>query len=365
MNEVIYRGLKLVSKNNSKYFKVQQGKVNSLLDDTSTSCLTLTYLPDSTALSLSESLGIELVGDGSIKMEPINSKFSPIIFSLNGLKFQKLTADPHIINIVIVSDSESRVVQNYNRTVIVVNKSDYKNPEFIQFLFYTGNLLYIKPIGSLPSGYQLRNFPKLIIDSNKELTSNSETVFTLRRRYDDYVIRSIDYQDKFILEVRRVLEDYGIELVRLNREVSLTKTSYVTYQVSQTPFKYNHPKRNYGDREIMSHQLPIDFMLHTPDMILFHDFKNKYSNVNLLTNLVDFKTTDRYGERWMAAVKWSPITEDFVGGNTYQQDDNSNFAHQCQFRADLFFYEAFDTRYEFLKEISLELYTDNENTEIV
>jgi hypothetical protein len=89
-------------------------------------------------------------------------------------------------------------------------------------------------------------------------------------------------------------------------------------------------------------------------MVLYHDFKNKYSNVNLLTNFVEFKTTDRYGDRWTAGVRWYGITEDY-SGNVYQQDDNSNFAHQCQFRCELYFYEVLDTRYEFLKEISLEL----------
>ena len=93
----------------------------------------------------------------------------------------------------------------------------------------------------------------------------------------------------------------------------------------------------------------MEFTLHTPDMILYHDFKNKYRNVNLVTNFTEFYTTDRYGDRWNAAVKWSPITEEF--NQVYQPDDNSNFALQCQFRCELFFCEALDTRYEFLEEI--------------
>ena len=356
-NEVIYRGLRLRT-TKCRYFQVNEGSTNSIVEDTKTSCLTLTYVSGSTAKSLSVALGLQTVGNDDMEMEPTGSiadKFKTVTVSLNGLKLLRLTRDPHVINIVIVSDSESRVVQSYSRTVIVVNRNDYKDPKFINYLFYSGNLLYLKPVGKLPSGYELRNFPKIIIDSDVDLDSESETVYTLRRRYDDYVIREVDYQDQFILEMRRILDNYGIELVRINKEASLVKTSYITYQFNQTPVLYSHPKRRDTENGIISHRQGVDFVLHTPDMVLFHDFKNKYSNVNLLTNLVEFKTTDRYGERWTAAVKWFNLTDNFEGGNSYQQDDNANFAHQCQFRCELNFYEVRDSRYEFLKEIILEL----------
>jgi hypothetical protein len=103
----------------------------------------------------------------------------------------------------------------------------------------------------------------------------------------------------------------------------------------------------------MSHRVPIDFTLRTPDMVMFFDFKNKYNNLNILTNFCEFKTSDKYGSRWSAAVKWGSITEDF--NHMYQQDDNSNFSYQCQFRCELYFYEVLDDRYEFLKEIELNL----------
>ena len=83
------------------------------------------------------------------------------------------------------------------------------------------------------------------------------------------------------------------------------------------------------------------------------DAKNKYNNVQLLTNFCEFKTPDKYGQRWTAAVKWGGITEDF--NQTYQQDNNSNFSYECQFRCELYFYEVLDDRYEFLKEINMRL----------
>ena len=191
---------------------------------------------------------------------------------------------------------------------------------------------------------------KLNINSKSlTLTSDSETVFTLRRRYNDYLIREIDYQDQFILEIRRILEDYGLELVRINKEQTLTKTSYVTYQISQTPMRALHPGISYPENKLLYYRQPVDFTLHTTDMVMYHDFKNKYTNLDLLTNFCEFKTTDRYGGRWTAAIKWSSVTEDF--NHVYQPDDNANFAYQCQCRCELFYCEAFDDRYKFLTEI--------------
>lgn len=350
MNEIIYRGLKLTSKG-CKYFQVLEGKICSLYEDTTKSTLVLTYTPGSTAGSLSSILGIPVFGK-DLEMTPmfLPSKFPNTTITLNGLKLRKLTYDSHTINLIIVSDSESRVIQDYSYTTIVVSEQDCRDQEFITYLFYSGNLNYLVPAGPRPECYEIKNFPKIRVGSESiSLESESETVFALRRRYNDYVIREIDYQDQFIIELRKILGDYGIELVRINKETTLTKTSYVTYQFLQTPVKYNHPKYMDQDSKVMQHRLPIEFNLRSPDMVLYFDFKNKYNNVNLLTNFCEFKTTDKYGQRWTAAVKWGSITEDF--NHIYQTDDNSNFSFQCQFRCELYFYEVLDDRYDFLNEI--------------
>lgn len=349
MKEFIYRGLKFST--NCKYFKCEQGISDSCVEDLTTSTLTLTYTEGSTSETLSNLLGLEKVG----KTEEIDStgiaeKLSDSTVTLNGFKLKKLTLDNHIINLVIVSDCESRVSQDYWHTTIVVSKEDATNPDFIKFLFYSGNLKFLVPAGPLPACWEIRNFPKIILkNTNTNLTSDSDEVFQLRRTYDDYIIRAVDYQEQAITEIRRILDGYGLELVRQNKEETLKKTSYVVYQFSQTPTKKSHPYYGEVDDRLISQKIPINFTFHTTDMVMFHDFKNKYSNVDLLTNFCEFKTYDKYGKRWTAAIKWGSITEDF--NHVYQSDDNSNFAHQCQFMCELHFYEMFDDRYEILQEI--------------
>ncbi len=358
-NEIIYDGL--VLKTSCRYFDVKVGNTDSLVEDSTRSLMTLTFRPGSTNESISKFLGIKKVG----ATQELYATSGPKVIknttvTLNGLKLKKLTTDNHIVNIVCVNDSESRVVQTYNYTTIVVNVNDRCNQDFVNFLFYSGNLLYLKPVGPKPKCWNFYNFPKINIkDKDLNLTSESDFIYTLRRSYNDYVIRAIDYQDQFILELRRILDDYGIELVRWNKETTLKTTSYISYVFSQTPTRIHHP--NFRDEEdrLMSHHLPVDFTLRTPDMVMFFDFKNKYNNVDLLTNFCEFKTSDKYGDRWTAAIKWGGITEDF--NHMYQQDDNSNFSYQCQFRCELFFYEVLDDRYEFLKEIIYNIEAQNGN----
>ena len=358
MNETVYRGLRLASQKGCKYFEVKEGSICALTENPQTSTMTLTYPSGSTSKSISAVLGISQVGK-SVGMLPTNRarRFSNVTVSLNGLKLRKLTSDNHTINIIIACDTESRVVQTYNYTTIVVSDEDAENEEFINYLFFSGNLTYLQPVGPKPKCWKIRNFPKIIIkDKNLVLESSSTTTYSLRRRYDDYVIRAVDYQDQFILEIRKILEDYGLLLVRMNKETTLTKTSHVIYQFSQTPTKTHNPFYCNELENVICQKLPVEFQLRCTDMPMFFDFKNKYNNVDLLTNFCEFKTTDKYGQRWTASIKWGGITEDF--NHLYQSDDNSNFSYQCSFRCELNFYECLDSRFEFLQEIILNLDSD-------
>lgn len=348
-----YKGLELET--TCKYFSVKKGNTCSLVEDKSLSTLVLTYSSStSTSEALANFLGLKLTGKSSELEELGTKKLKPTYLTINGLKLEKLTLDSHIFHMIIVEDSESRVVQTYDSTTIVVSKEDYKNEDFINFVFYSNNLLYLKPVGPKPKCWPLRNFPKLIVgDSDIDVNSSSETVYNLRRTYDDYVIRSIDYQDQFILELRKKLDEYGIELIRYNKEEHLTKTSYAVYQFNSTPTRVQHVQCDDDTEYIISKRIPVSFTLRTTDMVMFFDFKNKYENVYLLTNFCEFKTTDRYGKRWSAGIKWGGISEDF--NHMYQTDDNSNFSYQCQFSCELYFYEVFDNRYEILKEIVEEI----------
>lgn len=361
MNEVIYKGIQL-SSTKSKYFYITEGNTTSLVDDIDNSVLKLTYTKGQTSRSVAKLLGLCHMGEDQ-ELTPMTSasKFPNIVLSLNGLKLKKLTYDPHIVRIVIVSDHESRVSQNYDHTTIVISKDDYKNPEFIDFLFFSGNLLYLKPTTPkkcfIGGSWEIRNYPKIYV-SNKDviLESNSQRIYSLRNNYDRYLIRAIDYEDQFFDEIKHILDNYGIELCRFNREKTLQTTSYITYRINQTPTRTQH--NHYSDvlEDVISYRIPIEFELRTTNMHLFFDFKTKYNNVNLLSNLCEFKTSDKYGDRWSAAVKWGRLSEDF--SHTYESDNNSNFSYQCQFIAELYFQEVFDKSYTLLDEIQQELEYD-------
>lgn len=355
-SEIIYQGLHIVAPG-CKYYQVKTGPgIKCYKKD---SVYVIEFPEGAESKAVAEVLGITHHGASQSLIGMVRpERFKDVVISLNGLRFKKLTYDPHTIKILLVSDNESRVIQKYTGTTIVVSKDDYKNPEFMKYVLFGGGLKYLVPIGKCPKDWEFRNFPYIpIMTEDLTLVSDSEAIYSLRNRYDDYRIRSIDYQEQFITEIRKILEDYGVELVRVNREKTLETTAYVSYSFNQTPIKDNHPYQGDLDAGVLQHRVPVEFEFRCTNMQMFYDFKNRYSNVNLLTDMTEFRTADRYGERWTAAVKWGPITEDF--NHTYSSDNNSNFSYQCSFRAELFFYEVYDKLGALIMEVNYELSTED------
>lgn len=360
-----YQGL--VFETSCRYFYFHTGDTFALREDKRTSLYEVIFPEGSTSDSVSGVLGISREGKsqkltGMIRPE----KLTQVSVTLNGLKFWKMTYDQHIIKVVIVQDSDSRVIQGYDHTTLVVSEKDYKNQEFIEFLLCSGGLKYIVPDTNLKclrknGGWEIRNFPRIIVGRESlDLKSDSETIYSLRATYDRYRIRAIDYQNQFIEEIRKRLGEYGIELARYNREKTLANTSYVTYKFSQTPVNNNHPMYSDQHCTILNHRVPVEFELRCDNTQLFFDFKNKYNNVDFLTNFCEMTTMDRYGDLWVSAIKWGRISEDF--SQLYESDSNSNFSFQCQFSCELFFYEAYDDRLSFVEEINIELANEEEES---
>lgn len=357
MTKLNYQGL--VFETSCRYFYFHTGDTFALRENKQTSVYEVIFPENSTSDNVAGMLGLKREGLNQTLTEMTRpEKFTPTYITLNGLRFRKLTYDQHIIKIVIVQDSDSRVIQGYGFTTLVVNEKDYKNPEFLEFLICSGGLRYIVPEVTKTCfkkmNWCLRNFPRLIIGNDSvELTSDSETIYTLRSKYDNYRIRAIDYQNQFVEEIRKRLAEYGIELARFNREKTLANTSYISYRFSQTPINSNHPMWSDHHCKILNHKIPVEFELRCDNAQLFFDFKNRYNNVDFLTNFCEMTTMDKYGDLWVSAIKWGRISEDF--SQLYESDSNSNFSYQCQFTCELFFYEVYDDHYRFIEEINLEL----------
>lgn len=356
MNRINYQGLDI--KTDSKYLYIHEGEQTFFRDKESV--FEISFKSGETNKNISSLFGISMFGREQVLRGMKRPElFTHTTLTLNGLKFWKSTYDQHIVKIVIVGDSETRVLQTYEYTTIIINKDNVEDKSLIEHIFYSGGLKYIIPETpkACISDWEWRNFQKIVVNKKSlDITSDSGTIYYLRNKYDDYRIRSIDYQNQFIEELRKILGEYGIELVRFNREKTLSNPSYVSYRFSQTPSSELHPGIREENNEIMSRKVGVEFELRCDNTQLFFDFKNKYTNVNLLTNFVEMSTMDKYGDLWVSAIKWGRVTEDF--SQMYDQDSNQNFSLSCQFSAELHFYEVFDNSSEFIKEISLELSTE-------
>ena len=353
MNEVVYCGLKIQTE--CSYFYFTEGGIASIVQDPIKSLLTVTFPTGSTSTSLSSLLSLD-VTDLDKEVVPMNRPelITNVVISLNGLKLRKVNYEPHVLRIILVDDHESRVAQEYDHTTIVVNVNDKDDCKFKDYVFR--NLKYLKVDNKKFefSKYSILNFPKITIyNKSLTLTSNNNYVHKLRRSYNKYLIRAIDYEHQFFSDLGKILNEYGVELTRINREKTLKNPSYVSYSINQTPVKYMHAGSWEVNDSVLSHKIAVEFQLRTPDLVLYLDFKNRYNNVDLLTNFTEFLTKDKYGENWRASVKWGYLTEDF--NQNYSTDDNSNYSHQCSFRCELYFYEVYDRRYNYINDIIIEL----------
>ncbi len=351
---VNYQGLLI--KSECKYLYIHSGECNYCR--TTNSVFEISFKEGSTNREIGNLFGIETIGkDQHLRGMTKAEIFPEVTLTINGLKFVKTTYDPHIFRIVLIGDGKSQVIQTYQHTTILISEKDREDKTLMSAILCGVNgqsLLYMKPIAAKRclSNWEWRNFPRIIV--NKEslnLKSESETIYYLRKKYDNYLIRNIDYQNQFIEEIKKKLDGYGIEVVRYNREQTLTRTSYLSFRFSQTPSPALHPL--YIDQDLTSKRLLVEFELRTNNTQLFFDFKNRYLNVDLLTNFCEMTTMDKNGDLWTSAIRWGRITEDF--NQMYEQDNNQNFSLSCQFSAELFFYEVYDKTVGFVKEILTEL----------
>ena len=351
MNEIVYCGVKFYTE--CSYYRFRVGDYPSIVTNDIQSTVDISFKEGMTSSELCRFLSLECINDMEVKETKNFVHYSPVTVSLNNLKLRKVTEDPHTISIILVDDHPSRVVQSYDKTIMVLNIEELKEDDFRKFLF--DGLKYLRLSNKSDyNKYDFYNFPKVTIyNKSLNLTSDNKYINKLRGTHDIYLLKAVDYEHEFFRRLQEICEGFGLELTRINREETLKSTSYVSYSFNQTPVKYVHVRSKIYQNDVMCHMVPIDFQLRTPDMVLFFDFKNRYNNVDIFTNFTEFKTQDKYGVEWNTAVKWSPITEEF--NQQYNTDDNSNFSYQCSFRAELYFYEIYDKEYNYIKQIIVEL----------
>ena len=322
-NTVNYQGLQIVS--SCKYLYIHSGDCNYCRN--TDSVYEISFKEGSTNKEIGNLFGIKTIGrEQYLKSMSKAEIFPNVIVTINGLKFEKLTYDQHIFRIVLIGDGNSQVIQTYEHTTILISDKDKEDKTLMSAILCGINgqsLLYMRPIAAKKclNSWEWRNFPRIIINNTSlDLKSESTTIYYLRAKYDNYRIRNIDYQNQFVEEIRKRLDEYGVEFVRYNREKTLTRTSYVSYRFSQTPVSALHPAYRDDLNQITYKKILVELELRTSNTQLFFDFKNRYINVDLLTNFCEMTTMDKYGDLWTSAIKWGRITEDF--NQMYEQDNN-------------------------------------------
>lgn len=75
----------------------------------------------------------------------------------------------------------------------------------------------------------------------------------------------------------------------------------------------------------------VEFELSTPEFFLFEDFKYKYQNLHLLSNIGSLSLVDSKDINWKFAVQWGEVSDDTDPVNA--KDDAGNFSLPLKFDA--------------------------------
>lgn len=263
---------------------------------------------------------------------------NPII-NIGGFKFTKLTNNPYTFSQFIVDDIDKFIIDfdEQHCTILIPSMFNYRVDKY-KCIFDKNP--YLKRLNDLDD-FELRNLYGLrILDKDVGLNPISNFKFNSKKFYTKYIIDSIDYIDSFIEKLEKIVSDFGFELIRLPIDSKAHSVDRITYRYTEIG-KQTSRKTDYSPmRFIVDETAHIEFKITTPNISKFMDFRNRYQNLDIISDFTQFYTKDKLGRNWISSVFWSPLDTSFM--QDYSQDEQGNYALEAGFSADMSFSIMYD-----------------------
>jgi len=285
--------------------------------------------------------------------ETNNIKVPNQIYELNGLKLRKLVHTDYVISQYLIKDiKEYKMLMNETQCQILIpQKSDY---EFNKYIALLSQNPYIEVI-DYSDLVSLKNFYAVNLSwKSKSLTSSNEFAFNTKKFYTKYILEPIDIQNSFINILKSKLAVYGLDLLRYPIDDNVKTVDHVVWRYTDLNKQETYKSDYYPLNDIFRQVDHCDFELTTPNMVIFNDFKNRYQNIDFLTNWTTFNTLDKIGREWSSSITWQPISTDF--NQDYEQDSQGNIAMRASFSADITHYTVYDKTYYDIQKTILSLF---------
>jgi len=282
-------------------------------------------------------------------------------YNLNGLEFRKTTPFEHVFSQFLLKDIEEfTMLFDENQTqVFIPLKLDFDIIKYIELLKCNPYLEVLNnKVESLKNFYAI-NLKDLPI----KLHSDNDYSFNSKKFYTRYLLSPIDIHESFISKLRTLLDTYSLTLLKLPIQENTKTIDYVTYRYTDLNKQESHKTGYYPLQREVKCTAHIDFELSTPNMVILDDFKNRYQNLDFLTDFTTFLTEDKLGRSWSSECRWGPITTDF--SQDYEQDQQGNQAFRLGFSCDLYYYVVYDDQYYVIQNIILEILNSKNNFNLI
>ena len=355
MQEIVFQGLKISTP--CCYLKFTLGRWLKITEDFERSLFEVVF-PNNFKSSDLIDYRITLVAEKKL-VQTDYIKLGTPEFNLNGLKFKKLVQKDYLFSQIIVSDSEE-FTMNYEEdrcTILIPKKLVYDIEKYIALLKYNPfiEIVDYSKLKSLNNFYSI-NFSKKPFTIN----SSNEFAFGTKKKYQKYILNTEDVLLSFKLQLEGILKEFGVNLLEYPIAKNLNSRNHIVYRFTELGSQLSRKTIDENTLRYATQQkATVEFDASFPDIIILTDFKNKYQNLDLVSNFTEFYTKDSLGNDWLSNVKWNQISSEFE--QDFTQDNVGNIAFRVTFNAEIYYYIVRDELFNTINKIVVNLLSCDTN----
>lgn len=330
MNTVIINGVQIDTFLNYIQFitshdlKIEENLVDSIL---------YIYFPEGTK---SSELPFTVIEEKILEDTPV-IKTHNFTHSINGMLIKKLVPKDYVINLTILSDiDKSYLIYGEDRCDMFISenisKEDYEgllnsNP-YIQVLHFADE-------------FKIYNITNCLLDNVRQMNYvyTNDRTFKHKENYTRYIIDEPLVLYHLKNKLLEVLYDDGFDILKMNDQDELIEVPDVlSYEINNdyNPEGYVKKVRPVLN-QLSQTSVNLSWTLKTTSISKAFDIKNKYLNLDLISNLTSIDVIDYKGNPYKVAIQWESI-QGRLGDKNAIADEENNYYHQLTFSCTIHFH---------------------------
>lgn len=335
MNKVIVNGVKITTP--AKYLRFDKSDTTEVIYKEELEVLIVKYVEGTKSSELVHDW-IELVTDEELSsMLVTNIENEEII--INGLKIIKLVSSDYLLSIIKVNLSQD-VIQFTDRTCHIYVSSSTSNQDFITLL---SSNPYIEVIDS--SDFIINNVESLRLSYSRKFFNSNDRVFSPKSFFTAYIVDEVNVMYQIRDKVLGVLKSYDIEDVAKieDRDEEVRSHELLHYQINNESQEYIRRFPSGVLSRFHEIKLPIQWKINTTSISKAMDIKNRYNNLELISDLTSLSIEDYSGNPFKVTIEWQELTS-HIGDRGSIINEGSTYSQELQFQSIIHYFMGFNDR---------------------